>query len=92
MKNIDLILHLFEKSDVSNRYAIIALEFILEELRQAIYSGEGVEIRGFGAFSKRQRSAHQGINPKTGERIQISEKSLPFFKPGKILKSAINKS
>ena len=54
-------------------------------------SGKGVEVRGFGGFQKRHRKGRMGINPKTGEKTQVSEKFVPFFKPGKLLKEAVNK-
>jgi len=53
--------------------------------------GEGVEIRGFGSFYKRHRKGRIGINPKTGEKTEITEKFVSFYKPGKFLKEAINK-
>jgi integration host factor subunit beta len=92
LKKTDLILRLSEKSDLPKADTKKALGLIIEELSQAIATEDGVEVRGFGTFSKKRRLAHQGINPKTGERIQIDEKFLPFFKPGKILKEVINNS
>ena len=56
-----------------------------------ITSGKGVEVRGFGVFYKRHRKGRIGINPKTGEKTEVSEKFVPFFKPGKLLKEAVNK-
>ena len=67
------------------------VEVILEELTSAITSGEGVEVRGFGGFYKRHRKGRMCINPKTGEKTEITEKFVPFYKPGKFLKEAINK-
>ncbi|BAF61663.1 HU family DNA-binding protein [Candidatus Vesicomyidisocius calyptogenae] len=91
MKKPDLILNLSNSSNLSKTDAKIAVEVILEELTQGIVSGEGVEIRGFGGFYKKYRKARQGINPKTSERTEVSEKFVPFFKPGKFLKEIINK-
>ena len=67
------------------------VEVILAELTSAITSGEGVEVRGFGGFYKRHRKGRIGINPKTGEKTEVAEKFVPFFKPGKFLKEAVNK-
>ena len=92
MKKTDLILNLFEHSDLSKADAKVAVETILQELTKAIVSGKGVEIRGFGGFSKKHRKARQGINPKTSERTQVEEKFVPFFKPGKSLKEMVNKA
>ena len=67
------------------------VEVILKEISLSITSGEGVEVRGFGGFYKRHRKRRVGINPKTGEKTEIAEKFVPFFKPGKFLKEAANK-
>ena len=91
MKKTDLILNLFSNSDLSKADSKAAVEVILQELTNAIVSGEGVEIRGFGSFYKKHRKARLGINPKTSERTQVSEKFVPFFKPGKLLKEMVNK-
>jgi len=48
-------------------------------------------VRGFGGFYKRHRKGRIGINPKTGEKTEVAEKFVPFFKPGKFLKEAVNK-
>ncbi len=91
MKKTDLILNLSNNSDLSKVDSKAAVEVILQELTNAIVSGEGVEIRGFGGFYKKHRKARLGINPKTSERTQVSEKFVPFFKPGKLLKEMVNK-
>ena len=68
-----------------------SIEIILEEISSAIVSGRGVEVRGFGGFQKRHRKGRLGINPKTGQKTEVAEKFVPFFKPGKLLKEAVNK-
>ena len=50
-----------------------------------------MEVRGFGAFQKRHRKGRIGTNPKTGKKTKVSEKFVPFFKPGKLLKEGVNK-
>ncbi len=67
------------------------MEVIFDELSKAIISGEGVEIRGFGGFSRKHRKSRVGINPKTSEKTEVAEKYVPFFKPGKLLREAVNK-
>ena len=91
MKKTDLIEAISKQSKISRSESKFCVEVILEELTLAITSGEGVEVRGFGSFYKRHRKGRMGINPKTGEKIEVAEKSVPFFKPGKFLKVAINK-
>ena len=63
---------------------------ILEEIAQALAEGNRVELRGFGAFSVRERKPRVGRNPRTGETIQIAASNQPKFKAGKALKSAVN--
>jgi len=63
---------------------------LIEQMGEALENGERIEIRGFGAFTLRHRPAKIGRNPKTGESVTVSEKYVPFFKPGKILSSKVN--
>ena len=92
MKKSDLIEAISKQSKISRSESKIFVEVILEELTSAIASGKGVEVRGFGGFYKRYRKGRIGINPKTGEKTKITEKFVSFYKPGKFLKEAINKS
>ena len=91
MKKTDLIEAIAKQSKISRSESKFCVETILEELTSAIASGEGVEVRGFGGFYKRHRKGRMGINPKTGEKTEITEKFVPFYKPGKFLKEAVNK-
>ena len=91
MKKTDLIEVISKQSRISRVDAKKLIEIILEEISLAITSGKGVEVRGFGVFYKRHRKGRIGINPKTGEKTEVSEKFIPFFKPGKLLKEAVNK-
>ena len=91
MKKTDLIEAVSKQSKISRLESKFCVEVILEELTSAIALGEGVEVRGFGSFYKRHRKGRMGINPKTGEKTEITKKFIPFYKPGKFLKEAINK-
>ena len=91
MKKTDLIEIISKQSRISRIDAKQLIEIILEEISSAITSGKGVEVRGFGVFYKRHRKGRIGINPKTGEKTKVSEKFVPFFKPGKFLKEVVNK-
>ena len=92
MKKIDLIEALSKKTKVTQVEAKLSIEIILNEMSLAIISGKGIEIRGFGGFQKRYRKGRMGINPKTGEKTDVAEKFVPFFKPGKVLKESVNNS
>jgi integration host factor subunit beta len=63
---------------------------ILEEITTTLVEGNRVELRGFGAFSVRERAARQARNPRTGEKVSVGAKRVPFFKMGKELKERIN--
>ena len=91
MKKTDLIEAVSKQSKISRLESKFYVGAILEELTSAIASGEGIEVRGFGGFYKRHRKRRMGINPKTGEKNEVAAKFVPFFKPGKFLKEAVNK-
>jgi len=90
MNKTGLIESISKQSKISRLESKFCVEIILEELTSAITSGKGVEVRGFGGFYKRHRKSRLGINPKTGEKTEVAEKFVPFFKPGKLLKDSVN--
>jgi integration host factor subunit beta len=63
---------------------------IFDEISEALSRGDRVELRGFGAFSVKQRDARIGRNPRTGEAVSVSRKQVPFFKTGKQLRERLN--
>ena len=63
---------------------------IFDEISAALARGDRVELRGFGAFSPRQRDARTGRNPRTGEAVPVDDKAVPYFKPGKELRERVN--
>lgn len=63
---------------------------IFEEIIGAVSEGNRVELRGFGAFSVKQRDARVGRNPRTGESVHVEAKHVPFFKTGKLLRDRLN--
>ncbi len=65
---------------------------IFEEISEALARGDRVELRGFGAFSVKQRDARVGRNPRTGAAVQVAEKHIPFFKTGKLLRERMNET
>lgn len=69
----------------------LAIKAILEQMTEALANGERIEIRGFGSFSLHRRVARKGRNPKTGEMVNLAEKSIPHFKPGKDLRERVNR-
>ena len=63
---------------------------ILDEIAEALTRGDRVELRGFGAFSVKRRDARQGRNPRTGAKVAVGEKIVPFFKTGKEMRERLN--
>jgi integration host factor subunit beta len=63
---------------------------VFDEITCALRDGNRVELRGFGAFSAKERQARQGRNPRTGEQVDVIEKKVPFFKTGKELRQRLN--
>lgn len=76
--------HLFQR-DVE-----IIVNAILNAIAEALANGDRVELRGFGAFSVKNRPARVGRNPRTGEAVEVEEKWVPFFKTGKELRARLN--
>jgi len=77
--------HLLQKD------AELVVKNILESMSNTLNNGKRIEIRGFGSFSLNKRPARVGRNPKTGEKVHISEKLVPHFKAGKELRSRVDK-
>jgi len=67
-----------------------ALDTFFEQITESLAEGGRVELRGFGAFSTRQREARKGRNPRTGEAVSVPDKRVPYFKPGKEMRARLN--
>lgn len=66
------------------------VDIFFDEIAQRLAEGGRVELRGFGAFSTREREARQGRNPRTGESVSVPAKSVPYFKAGKEIRRKLN--
>ncbi len=66
------------------------IKTIVSAMTEALVHGENIEIRGFGSFMVKEYESYCGRNPKTGEKIEVPPKKLPFFKVGKELKERVN--
>lgn len=89
MNKVDIINRLAEEAKLNQKVAKIAVDTIVESMKEAIIKGERVEIRGFGSFTMRNYKAYKGRNPKTGEIVDVKPKRLPYFKVGKELREMI---
>jgi DNA-binding protein HU-beta len=77
------------KTDMSKRDVELVLEACIDEITAQLQARNEVAFTGFGTFSTSDRAARQGVNPKTGEKIQIAATTVPKFKSGKALKDAV---
>ena len=92
MTKSELISLLSDKfSQLVHKDAELSVNTIIDSLSNALSKGGRVEIRGFGSFSLNHRPARLGRNPKTGEKVNVPEKFVPHFKPGKELKIKVDK-
>ncbi len=90
MNKSELIERLSEKTGVSIQQAEEVVNLIYKRMRDTLVNGGRVEIRGFGSFVVKEYESYEGRNPKTGEKIPVPPKKLPFFKVGKELKERID--
>src|SRR5499425_801649 len=86
----DLIEEVLRITELPRKESEIIVETIFDSIIEAIQKGEKIEIRGFGSFRTRQRRGRTGRNPKTGEKVEVPSKRIPYFKPSKELKDFVN--
>ena len=89
MKKTELIAAIAEKSGISKKDAEKALSATIEVIIDAVKADDKVQLVGFGTFEQRQRNARTGINPRTGENIEIAASKVPAFKAGATFKNAV---
>jgi integration host factor subunit beta len=91
MTKSDLVQKLSEQvTTLTKKECEVIVDTVFGNMKDALQSGEKIEIRGFGSFTVRVRRAKEGRNPKTGEKVSIPEKRIPFFKVGKELRELVN--
>jgi integration host factor subunit beta len=90
MTKADLVEKVTALGDLTRRDSEVIVETIFESVIQALHTGDKIEIRGFGSFRIRQRKPRIGRNPKTGERVDVPAKKVPYFKPSKELRDLVN--
>jgi integration host factor subunit beta len=90
MTKADLINIVAKRLDITQVQSGIIVEAALRSVVNALQGGQEVEIRGFGSFRFRNRAPRKGRNPKTGEKVDVPPKKIPYFKMGKELKALLN--
>ena len=78
-------------SGLTKKHSEIIVDTVFRTIVEALHRGEKIELRGFGSFRLRKREPRKGRNPKTGDKVDVPPKKVPYFKPGKELKDLINR-
>ena len=90
MTKADLIEEVSRVVELTRKESEVIVEAIFDSVVRSLRSGDKIEIRGFGSFRTRERQARIGRNPKTGDRVDVPAKRIPYFKPSKELKDLVN--
>ena len=77
-------------AELTKKHSEVIVDAVFESIINALQRGEKIELRGFGSFRLRRREPRKGRTPKTGDRVDVPSKRVPYFKPGKELKELIN--
>lgn len=91
MTKADLVEEVSRVSRLTKKHSETIVDTVFKNIIAALRGGEKIELRGFGSFRLRQRDSRKGRNPKTGDRVDVPPKQVPYFKPGKDLKELINR-
>ena len=86
----DLIEEVTRITELPRKDSELVVETIFDSIIAALQTSDKIEIRGFGSFRTRQRRGRTGRNPKTGAKVEVPPKKIPFFKPSKELKDFVN--
>jgi DNA-binding protein HU-beta len=90
MTKTDLIAQVAEKTSLTKKNSVAAIDAVFAAITAALAQGNGLSLTGFGSFAVSERAAKEGRNPKTGEKMAIAASKTVKFKPGKSLKDSIN--
>jgi integration host factor subunit beta len=91
MTKAELVEEVSRASDLTKKHSEVIVDRIFKAIIEALHRGEKIELRGFGSFRLRRREPRKGRNPKTGDKVDVPPKKVPYFKPGKELKDLINR-
>ena len=92
MTKAELIEEVSRVVEMTRKDSEVIVEAIFDSIVRSLRGGDKIEIRGFGSFRTRQRQPRVGRNPKTGTRVEVPSKRIPYFKPSKELKDLVNHS
>ena len=91
MTKAELVEEVSRVSDLTKKHSEVIVDTVFKSIIDALHRGEKIELRGFGSFRLRSRKSRTGRNPKTGEKVEVPTKKIPYFKPGQELKELINR-
>jgi len=92
MTKAELVDEVAKVVQLTKKQAETIVNIVFDSIVDSLRAGQKIELRGFGSFRLRSRKSRTGRNPKTGEKVEVPSKKIPYFKPGKELKELINKS
>ncbi len=90
MTKAELVEQVAKNTQLTKKHAEVIVNTVFESIVDSLKDGEKIELRGFGSFRIRERGSRIGRNPKTGARVDVPSKRIPYFKPGKQLKELLN--
>lgn len=90
MTKAELVEEVARSTELTKKHAEIIVNTVFESIVDSLKAGEKIELRGFGSFRIRRRGARIGRNPKTGAKVKVPAKRIPYFKPGKDLREMLN--
>lgn len=90
MTKAELVEEVARTAQITKKHAELIVNTVFESIVNSLKDGDKIELRGFGSFRIRKRGPRTGRNPKTGARVDVPSKRIPYFKPGKELKELLN--
>ena len=90
MNKSELVKALADQANISLDEATLVVNTVVDSMKESLLEGGRVEIRGFGSFKVKEYGSYAGRNPRTGEKVAVEPKRLPFFRAGKELKEYLN--
>src|SRR5687768_11672689 len=90
MTKAELVDAVAKVSDLTRKHSEVIVDAVFTSIIDALQKGDKIELRGFGSFRIRRRDSRTGRNPKTGDKVDVPAKRIPYFKPGKELRELLN--
>ena len=90
MTKADLVHKVSRRTKLKTKEAMNVVHTVLSSITESLSEGKRVDLRGFGSFSIRHRNARVGLNPKTGQRVAVPSKKVPYFRAGKALRAMVD--